>query len=53
MAHAFRLMGVDHELWLSRSGGVYKVHVGDMKQFHGSQESEVRSCRMRRRLSGR
>jgi len=30
MAHAFRLMGVDHELWLSRSGGVYQVHVGDI-----------------------
>jgi biotin carboxyl carrier protein len=29
MAHAFQLMGVDHELWLSRSGPVYQVHVGD------------------------
>ena len=29
MGHAFRLFGVDHELWLSRSGGVYQVHVGD------------------------
>jgi acetyl/propionyl-CoA carboxylase alpha subunit len=29
MGHAFRLAGVDHELWLSRSGGVYQVHVGD------------------------
>lgn len=29
MAHAFRLLGVDHELWLSRSGGVYQVHIGD------------------------
>ena len=29
MGHAFRLGGVDHELWLSRTGGVYQVHVGD------------------------
>ncbi len=29
MGHAFRLAGVDHELWLSRVGGVYQVHVGD------------------------
>lgn len=29
MAHAFELMGVDHELWLSRSGPVYQLHVGD------------------------
>jgi len=29
MAHAFRLDGHDHELWLSRSGSVYQVHVGD------------------------
>lgn len=29
MAHAFHLCGADHELWLSRSGTVYQVHVGD------------------------
>ena len=29
MAHAFQLNGVDHELWLARSGGIYRVHVGD------------------------
>jgi biotin carboxyl carrier protein len=29
MAHAFQLLGVDHELWLARSGGVYQVHIGD------------------------
>jgi biotin carboxyl carrier protein len=29
MGHAFQLMGTDHELWLSRSGSVYQVHVGE------------------------
>jgi len=29
MAHAFHLCGTDHELWLSRSGTVYRLHVGD------------------------
>ena len=29
MGHAFQLMGEAHELWLSRAGGVYQVHVGE------------------------
>lgn len=29
MGHAFRLAGTDHELWLSRSGGAYRVHIGE------------------------
>ena len=29
MGHAFQLDGCDHELWLSRSGSVYQVHVGE------------------------
>lgn len=29
MGHAFRLAGVDHELWLSRSSGVYRLHLGE------------------------
>lgn len=29
MGHAFHLLGADHELWLSRSGSVYRLHVGD------------------------
>jgi acetyl/propionyl-CoA carboxylase alpha subunit len=29
MGHAFRLAGTDHELWLSRSGGTYRVHIGE------------------------
>jgi biotin carboxyl carrier protein len=29
MAHAFRILGTDHELWLSRSGAGYRLHVGD------------------------
>jgi 3-methylcrotonyl-CoA carboxylase alpha subunit len=28
MGHAFHLCGVDHELWLSRSGTLYRVHIG-------------------------
>lgn len=29
MEHAFRLHGSEHELWLSRSGPNYRLHVGD------------------------
>lgn len=29
MGHAFRLQGSEHELWLSRSGPNYRLHVGD------------------------
>jgi biotin carboxyl carrier protein len=29
MGHAFHLRDTDHELWLSRSGLVYRLHVGD------------------------
>ena len=29
MAHAFRLDGTDHELWLSRLGTAYRLNVGD------------------------
>ena len=29
MGHAFQLNGEAHELWLSRAGGVYQVHVGE------------------------
>ena len=31
MGHAFHLFDIDHELWLSRCGGVYQVHVGDTR----------------------
>lgn len=29
MGHAFHLRDTDHELWLSRSGPAYRLHVGD------------------------
>jgi biotin carboxyl carrier protein len=30
MTHAFQLDGLDHELWLSRSGNGYQVHIGEV-----------------------
>ena len=29
MAHAFHLLGTDHEIWLARAGTTYRLHVGD------------------------
>ena len=29
MAHAFTLAGVDHEVWLARTGTTYRLHIGD------------------------
>ncbi|HSV71990.1 MAG TPA: biotin/lipoyl-containing protein [Methylibium sp.] len=30
MGHAFQLQGQAHELWLSRAGTCYRLHVGDL-----------------------
>lgn len=29
MAHAFTLLGVDHEVWLARSGATYRLQIGE------------------------
>lgn len=29
MAHAFALMGVEHEVWLARAGAGYVLHIGE------------------------
>lgn len=29
MAHAFTLLGVEHEVWLARAGTTYRLHIGD------------------------
>lgn len=30
MGHAFQCQGHEHEVWLSRSGAFYRLHVGDL-----------------------
>jgi acetyl/propionyl-CoA carboxylase alpha subunit len=31
MAHAFILEGAEHEVWLSRDGDAYRLHVGELR----------------------